>query len=203
MGYIKKTIRELSKSAGGKRLARREAEQWFEGSRKRLNEKAVVKTTARFLPGKIYVFRYDDPKYKDRLEWWDMNPVVLALDSKDSNDIGINLNLLPVNIKEELLDFVYDRLQGSIKTQTMGVKSMNANAQGHISLTYEGAKAFLGRFGFDFAIRQYIPNRKANQAVVAYEYWPNIVLCDFADLNGTSIGSIKWRFRNYLRDKNI
>jgi len=203
MGYIKKTIRQLSKEAGSKRLARKEAETWFETSRKKMNEKAVAKTSARFLPGKIYVFRYDDPKYKDTLEWWDKNPVVLALNSKDSNDLGINLNLLPIMVKEELLDFVYDRLEGSIKSKTMGTGANNAIAQGHLSLTYEGASAFLEQFGFDFAIRKYIPNRKANQAVVAYEEWPRITLCDFIDLNGATVGSIKWRFRNNLGKKNI
>lgn len=203
MGYIKRTIRQLSKSAGGKALARREAEQWFETSKKKINEKSVAKTATRFLPGKIYVFRYDDPKYKDTLEWWDRNPVVLALNSKDGNDLGINLNLLPVEVKEELLDFVYDRLEGSIKNKTMGSSAYNAIAQGHITLTYEGASAFLERFGFDFAIRRYIPSRKANQAVVAYEEWPRITLCDFIDLNGASVGSIKRKFRNYLGKKNI
>lgn len=202
MGYIKKTIKQLSRDAGGKRLARREAEEWFETSKKKMNEKSVAKTSTRFLPGKIYVFRYD-PKYKDTLEWWDRNPVVLALNSKDSNDLGINLNLLPVVVKEELLDFVYDRLEGSIKNQTMGLNSGNALTQGHITLTYDGAAAFLERFGFDFAIRRYIPNRKNSQAVVAYEEWPRITLCDFIDLNGASAGSIKWRFRNHLRKKNI
>ena len=203
MGYIKKNIRQLSKASGGKRLARKQAEDWFETSKKKMNEKSVVKTTSRFLPGKIYVFRYDDPKYKDKLEWWDMNPVVLALNSAESNDLGINLNLLPIGVKEELLDFVYDRLQSSIKNQTMGVKSSNAAAQGYVSLTYDGAKSFLGRFGFDFAIRQYIPNRKSNQATIAYENWPEIALCDFIDLNGATIGSIQWRFRNHLKKKNI
>jgi len=203
MGYIKKTIKQLSKEAGGKRLARKQAEQWFKTSKKEMNEKAVAKTTTRFLPGKIYVFRYDDPKYKDALEWWDRNPVVLALSSKDSNDLGINLNLLPVDVKEELLDFVYDRLEGSIKNKTMGSRAGNALAQGHITLTYDGASAFLERFGFDFAIRRYIPSRKANQAVVAYEEWPRITLCDFIDLNGASVGSIKSRFRNHLKKKNI
>lgn len=203
MGYIKRTIRQLSRDAGGKRLARREAEEWFETSRKKMNEKSVAKTATRFLPGKIYVFRYDDPKYKDSLEWWDRNPVVLALNSKDSNDLGINLNLLPIMVKEELLDFVYDRLEGSIKNKTMGSSAGNAIAQGHITLTYEGASSFLERFGFDFAIRKYIPSRKANQAVVAYEEWPRITLCDFIDLNGATVGSIKWRFRNYLGKKNI
>ena len=203
MGYIKKTIRQLSKDAGGKRLARKEAEAWFETSKKKMNEKSVAKTTTRFLPGKIYVFRYDDPKYKDVLEWWDRNPVVLALNSKDSNDLGINLNLLPVDVKEELLDFVYDRLEGSIKNKTMGSGAGNALAQGHITLTYDGASAFLERFGFDFAIRRYIPSRKASQAVVAYEEWPRITLCDFIDLNGASVGSIKSKFRNHLKKKNI
>jgi len=203
MGYIKKTIKQLSKDAGSKKLAMKQAENWFENSKKKINEKSVAKTTSRFLPGKIYVFRYNDPKYKDKLEWWDMNPVVLALDSNESNDLGINLNLLPVNVKEELLDFIYDRLQGSIKGQTMGSKAGNAAAQGYVSLTYAGAKSFLDRFGFDFAIRQYIPNRKSNQATVAYENWPEMALCDFIDINGASIGSIKWRFRNHLKNKNI
>lgn len=203
MGYIKKTIRQLSKEAKGKKLARRQAEEWFETSKKKMNEKSVAKIGSRFLPGKIYIFRYEDPKYKDKLEWWDMNPVVLALNSKDSNDIGINLNLLPIDIKEELLDFVYDRLEGAIKNQSMGFRSNDASAQGAITLTYEGAKDFLARFGFDFAIRRYIPNRKSGQAVVSYENWPKIALCDFVDLNGATIGSIKWRFRNHLKKKNI
>jgi hypothetical protein len=164
-----------------------------------MNEKSVVKTGQRFRPGKIYVFEYKTPKGIDRLEWWDQNPVVLSLDPYNGNDVGINLNLLPISVKEDLLDFVYNRMQGQIKNQIKGSKSGDAIRQGQIGLSYGGAKSFLNRYGFDFAIRQYIPNLKRNQAAVAYENWADIALCDFIDLNGSTVGKIRYQFRKHFR----
>lgn len=198
MGEIKKQIARLSREAGGKTLARRNAEFWFNTSRLKRSERGVANTGQRFRPGKIYVFDYKTPKTIDRLEWWDANPVVLALDPYQGNDVGINLNLLPVQVKEDLLDFLYDRLSGQIKSQTQGSKSEDALRQGQIMFSYSGAKAFLKRYGFDFAIRQYIPNLKTNQAVVSYENWAKITLCDFIDLNGSSVAKIRYQFRKYL-----
>lgn len=198
MGEIKKQIARFSREAGGKTLARRNAELWFNTSKIKRSNRGVANTGQRFRPGKIYIFDYKTPKTIDRLEWWDMNPVVLALDSYQGNDVGINLNLLPVQVKEELLDFLYDRLSGQIKSQIQGLKSEDAIRQGQIMFSYSGAKAFLKRYGFDFAIRQYIPNLKTNQAVVSYENWAKITLCDFIDLNGSSVQKIRLQFRKYL-----
>jgi len=199
MGEIKRQIRKLSKEAGGKTMARRVAEKWFDTSKKSRANKSVVTTGRRFMPGKIYVFEYKTPKGIDRLEWWDRNPVVLALDPYKGNDVGINLNLLPVTVKEELLDMVYDRLQGQIKSQSLGSRKGNAEIQGQIQFSYEGARSFLKQYGYDFAIRQYIPNLKSNQAVIAYENWANIALCDFIDLNGSTTRSIRFQFRKHNR----
>ena len=199
MGQIKKRIRELSSQSGGKTLARKKAEEWFNSAKKTRSQKEVQATPQRFVPGKIYVFNYKTPKHADILPWWDENPVVLALNSKETNDLGINLNLLPIGIKEELLDFVYDRMEGQIKSRTQGKAANNAISQGQISLSYEGAKAFLKQYGFDFAIRQYIPNLKTNQAVVAYESWADVALCDFIKLNGSSLGKIRYQFREHLK----
>ena len=191
MGKVKKDIRGLSKDAGGKGRAKTAAESWFEDSKKSIREGAVQSTARRFRPGQIYVFRYDDPKYATE---WDRNPCVLALDPAGNNDCGINLNLLPPNVKEELLDVVYERFQGYLKSQ----EGKPAKNQAPLSLSYEGAKGFLGEFGFDFAIRQYIPSRKAQQAVVSYEHWSRIALCDFLELEGKTIGAIRALFRNHL-----
>jgi len=200
MGQIRKDIRRLSKEAGGKTRARRDAEDWFEKSAKSVRENAVKKYARPFKTGMIHVFRYDKPKHIEKLPWWDANPVVLALDPTDTgNDLGINLNLLPVKIKEDMLDMIYDRMKGEIKSQTSGGRSGNALKQGQIKFTYEGAKRYLEQFGLDFAIRQYIPQLKSNQKVVAYEHWAKIVLCDFIDLNGTTIGKLKYAFRNHLK----
>ena len=191
MGEVKKGIRELAKDAGGRARAVSEAESWFEDSKKSIRESAVQSTARRFRPGQIYVFRYDDPKYATE---WDRNPCVLALDPAGNNDCGINLNLLPPNIKEELLDVVYERFKGYLKGQT----GKPAKNQAPLSLSYDGAKGFLGQFGFDFAIRQYIPSRKTKQAVVGYEHWSRIALIDFLQLEGMGVGQIRAMFRNHL-----
>jgi len=198
MGKVRKDIRLLSKEAGGKLRARMDAEAWFESSKKAIREKAVSADGRPFVPGKIYVFRYNNPV---SAYWWDSNPVVLALDPPNApgNDMGINLNMLPVAVKEDLLDFIYDQYEQYINGQTRGNKLENARAQAGLpSFSYDGAKAFLQRYGFDFAIRQYKRNRKGNQVIVSYENWAKIVLCDFIELNGSTIGQIRAMFRNHL-----
>ena len=196
MGKIKKDIKELSKEAGGKNNAKKAAEQWFLESSKNIREGAVMTYGGRFRTGMIHVFRYDSPKNEATLEWWDRNPVVLALDPAEGNDFGINLNLLPVAFKEDMLDMVYERMAGQIKSKT---RSGMAIAQGQIPLTYTGAKSFLEQFGLGFAVRQYIPNRKSNQKIVNYENWARIALCDFIELNGASVGKIRAQFKNHLK----
>jgi hypothetical protein len=192
MGYVKSRIKELTKDAGSKTLARAEAESWFkETSRsRRMNE--AIRTRDRFVPGKIYVFDYDP---KTDLEWYDKNPVVLALERVGDNDLGVNLNLIPVDLKERLLDDLYTRFEGQIRNATTGSREFNANAQRPLRITYEGMKNYLNAYGYDFAIRQYIPSRKTRQSVVSYTRWPEMALCDFIDLNGATVQQVRAMFR--------
>jgi len=192
MGYVKNKIKELSKEAGSKKNARKDAEAWYRSNLRSRELKEAVSTRDRFEPGKIYVFNYS-PITGD-LPWFDRKPVVLALERVDDNDLGINLNLLPVRVKEQLLDDLYNRLEGQIKNQTSGSRYYDANRQGALRITYTGMKAYLQRSGCDFAIRQYKPERKRNQAVVSYAKWPEIALCDFISLSGTTIAQIRLMF---------
>ena len=193
MGRVREDIKELIKEAKGRTRAKRAAEDWYESGKKTASEKSVQSIGGRFMPGKVYVFRYN-PKYANELSWYDANPVVLALDPDESNDVGINLNLLPSNVKERLLDRVYNAFESEIKRESIGGKKNDARRQNQLSISWEGAKEFLANY--KFAIRQYIPNRKNSQAVVSYENWAKIVLCDFADLNGTTYIQLVNEFRN-------
>ena len=199
MGYVKKRINELSKEHGGKKKARAYSEKWFEDgiSDRKVTEAQI--TRDRFVAGKIYVFGYD-PKYKNELPWFDQNPIVLAIEPVDKNDFGINLNLLPVPFKEKLLDDLYTHMGGFI-TSTTNEKS-NAIKQMPLKISYQGMKIYLEKFGYEFALRQYIPSRKINQAVVSYSKWPEIALCNFMELNGTNIVRLRAQYREYLK-KNI
>ena len=205
MGYVKSEISKLVKENKGKKLARASAAEWFEKALNSRKDKSVDKQRFPFQPGKIYVFDYDDPLNKQTLEWWDQNPVVLALRSIDKEtDCGINLNLLPVKFKEDFLDAFYTMHFSQIKAGSTGFKKNNAFMQTPImQLDYETVKKFLDRFGFGFAIRRYKVIRKKNQAVVSYENWPKIALCDFIELNGATVMGIRALFMQYYAKKNI
>lgn len=192
MGYVKKKIKELIKESGSKNKARSTAEAWFKESMKSRSLTEVMQTRDRFEPGKIYVFDYK-PTTKD-LPWFDKNPVVLAIGSKGENDLGINLNLLPIIVKEKLLDDLYTRTKNQMKNNNMGSGKENALRQAPLKITYEGMSSYLKQFGCDFAIRQYIPTGKSRQSVVSYSKWPDIALCDFIELNGTTIAQIRRLF---------
>ena len=193
MGKVREDIKELIKEAKSKTRAKRAAENWYKTGKKTSAEKSVQPIGGRFQPGKVYIFRYT-PKYAKELPWYDANPVVLALDTDGNNDVGINVNLLPSDVKETLLDRVYSTFENEIKRESIGGRKNDARRQSQLSITWEEAKGFLATY--KFAIRQYIPGRKVGQAVVSYENWAKVALCDFADLNGTTYIQLVNEFRN-------
>ena len=158
MGYVKREIRKLVKLHGSKKKARDWCDDWYDKGRNNRKVNEVANVRQRFLPGKIYAFEYKDPITKD-LPWFDQHPVVLALDSKNKNDMGVNLNLLP-----------------------------------------DGVKAYLDRFGFGFAIRQYIVERKQFQATISYTAWPKIALANLIELNGASIRMVRAMHSQYMKN---
>ena len=206
MGKLKDELKDLYKEHGGKKKAITEAESWFRrGSASR--DKTIATEASPFRPGMIYVFRYEKPKYMDELPWWDQNPVVLALDPADKNDVGINLNLLPSDIRIELLDLVYTKLYSKINAQRKGIKSEDARLQGPINqFTYKGAKAYLEKFGYEYAIRQYIPKLKTKQQVVSYERWGYVAITNLLDetsqqkMVNFSDGDLKKMFEQYKKN---
>ena len=87
MGDIKQNIKSDIKTYGSKARARQEAEKWYSDALNNFRDGSVQKIgPSRFMSGKIYVFRYDTPKTREELEWWDRNPIVLALDPAGKNE---------------------------------------------------------------------------------------------------------------------
>lgn len=202
MGYIKQRIAELSKEYGGKVRASIACMNWYDAGIKSKTQNEAKITRTRFQPGKIYVFKYD-PKYKKELPWFDANPVVLAIEQVNNNDLGINLNLLPVPYKEKLLDELFTKMRIKVdKKETDEILKIDALKEKPLRITYDGIKAYLEKDGYEFALRQYIPSRKKDQAVVSYSKWPEIALCDFMDFNKTNVMKVRLMFKDYLK-KNI
>ncbi len=198
MGYIKDQIRDMFRDSGGYAKAKSIATNWFRDSLAARDALEAKPSRKRFEPGKIYVFKYENPITEEKLKWWDKAPVVLALDTKDHTDIGINLNLLPAKFRQAMLDAIYERMESRIKNATKGTRASDARKQpALLDLKYENAKRFLDRYGFGFAIRRYLPNLKKNQAVVSYESWGKIAICEFAKIHGATVGEIRKEFQEY------
>ena len=198
MGYIKEEIKKLTKGKGMSNAAK-ESISWFENGLKDRSEKAVGATRNRFIPGKLYVFNYK-PITKD-LMWFDDKPVVLALDPYEGDDIGVNITMLPPKIREDFLDEVYEKYSAIIKAAS---KTDSAKAQrGLPKFSYKGAKKYLEKSGYDFAIRRYKTTSKSNQAVVAYKDWCKMAIIDFNSLQGISKQELIKLFEDHRRKKNI
>jgi hypothetical protein len=94
-----------------------------------------------------------------------------------------------------MLDDLYESLKGQMNSST----GRNAANDRPLRITYDGIKAYLDRFGFGFAIRQYKPERKRNQAVITYKSWPKIALANLIELNGASIRMVRALHAEYMR----
>jgi len=53
--------------------------------------------------GKMYIFTYD-PKWKDKLPFWDQYPLIFPIDTWEKGFIAINLHYLPPSDRAALLD---------------------------------------------------------------------------------------------------
>lgn len=211
MGYVKERIAELTKEFGGKIKASKASMDWFQEGIKSKKVSEAQSTRGRFEPGKIYVFEYF-PKYAKQLPWFDEHPVVLAIEQDGDNDFGVNLNLLPVEFKERFLDELYTKMniktkeeEPDIISELLGIKppsKNNALTEKPLKITYKGMKKYLEKFGYDFALRQYIPSRRKGLAVVSYSKWPEIAICNFMEFHGTNVMKIRLMFNDYLK-KNI
>ena len=88
---------------------------------------------AKLLGGRMYHFRYD-PKWKEKLPYWDTFPLVIPIDSYGDGFDGLNLHYLPLKLRAKLFDAL-----SSVLTDD------GLNEKARFKLTYNllsGAKKF-------------------------------------------------------------
>lgn len=91
-------------------------------ARKRVNRDKLFsqeKLTSRIEPGKLYMFYYD-PKWKDKLPYYDTFPLVFPFTALDNGFLGLNMHYLPY----------YDRVQLLSRLMTIsGNRKLDANTK--------------------------------------------------------------------------
>jgi len=142
------------------RLGKKKAHAYLELKRNRM-----------MTAGNILVFRYSDPKYKEKLKFYDEHPVIMVLEKRNSynNLFGVNLHYLPLQIRIKFLKYVLKRNKARIHKKQ------------RVVFTYDLAYDFLKRTGYHkTALHSYIPSRIDAMVKVDYPEWKHVASLDSA-----------------------
>lgn len=110
------------------------------------------------LPGQLVLFGYQEPKFKDELEYYDRFPLVIALGITRTNDgvireIGLNLHYFPPHTRAKILVQTYQVFKPYFD-KYFNEPSLKPN----MFISYKKLKALMKRnTKIAFGIKMYIP----------------------------------------------
>ena len=204
MPEFRRVIQDRVDEAGTRRAVVNQAREFMTNGLGDSSNMAIVKTNQRFVPGKIYLFDYEEPITEARMPWWDAEPVVLSLGQEGSTDIGLNLNLFPSREREIIVEKIFNTFQSRIESATRGNYNENALRQQPLAqCEYSRIINMMRRYGIGYGVRRYLPNLKSNQGVIAYEKWVDATLFEGGNIQGAGIGQVHAGFRKYIKSKNL
>lgn len=150
--------------------------------------------------GKLYYFRYPNPKTRATLDWWDANPLVLGLGHyKAGNgnliEIGINLHHLPLKVRRQTLVKVFEMYKNKYRGQ------MYKDRQKEILLEWQILAQPLLIYGAAFAFRSYIPKRRLECVEIPYEDWDKAIYIPSLKYVGIDQATLEREWATYVKTK--
>lgn len=147
-------------------------------------ERFAVQKLKFFIPGRIYMWSYD-PLYKDYLDYYDKQPMVLVHSqfiSKAGNMIvqGLNLNFIPEEQRVQTLEIFWQIFKNDIKaaeeSAIKGQPGLLREAWKFLTDWHFIVKIFneQGRIGYQWAYRNYIIPRITQPVIIELEDWTRI-----------------------------
>jgi hypothetical protein len=180
---LKSKISDYVKGLKGLNQARNSTESWIRDAKNSTGDKSIARTNEIFKPGKIYIFRYENPLDKERM--WDLNPTVLSLGRVDGLDIGINLNYLNYNQRVNLLSTVYDQYSNIIEDTIERFGTNALNQKSIPAMNYDNISRFLEKSQYSKACRKYFTSKRKNTIVVGYNHWDKVAVINTSNfMNG-------------------
>ena len=118
-----------------------------------------LKTSSKYiLPGQICLFGYQEPKYKEELEYYDRFPLVIALGitrTKDGviREIGLNLHYYPPDVRARILQQTFEVFRPYFE------KFFNdPSSKPNVFISYKKLKSLLrSNTKIAFGVKMYIP----------------------------------------------
>lgn len=148
--------------------------------------------------GKLYLFRYINPKTKDILDYFDTEPLVLCLGhyiSKSGSivEMGINLHFLPLKVRQSVLIKVFDMYRRAYKGE------MYRTPQKTVPVKWQQIAAPLEQYGAAFAFRSYLPERRQLAVEFKYEDWHNAVFIPSTKYSGIAFDQLRTLWAQFVQ----
>lgn len=210
----KKIISELGLTKATKEANFRFRERYVQKSKEfnsfeSLNEGKLVKLSLQrgLIPGKIYTYKYS-PKWKDELDYYDIQPMMLSLGSfKAGNtvlEMGINLHFLPKDAVKKILELTWKVFELKLE-KNFNLLMAEKFIQIPLPMYRNAKKIFeiVGHTHYKFAMRNYLRNRMKDLQIIEYTDWKYLPLLDSKWIIGASKSEIYNLYIKEKKDKNI
>ena len=138
--------------------------QWFFNELKKaskdINYNAYNPTSDPFIGG-LFTYIYD-PKWKDKLPYWDRLPLVIPFNIYDDGFIGINLHYASGDDRSKMLQYLF-RLRSKKSTRD------------YVRISYRSLQAATKSAVLQPCIHRYLSNHiKTRMVKISMEEWENV-----------------------------
>lgn len=176
-----------------------EAKQWYIKEIARDSEHHIKRQF--LMPGKLYMFNYDDPKYKNILPWFDTQPLVIGLGpirtSEGIRVLGLNMHLLPPTIRRIVMVKIFEMNKALYKAELF------EKNQKPVLIKWKALVAPLEKYGIEFCIRMYIPELQKNVVEFRYDEWYKAIYIESKGMSKISFEALRVEWANFVhKSKN-
>lgn len=155
--------------------------------------------------GQLFTFEYKNPKYKGTsvLPWFDKFPLVLSLGPvvtmKGVRNLGFNLHLVPPPIRIIAICQIFELYKRLYRFQIF------QGSQKPVEIKYQYIINSLKRFGLDFAVRMYIPQRQHMIVKFPYRDWYKAIFIPSRGYDGIKANKLiqEWKAHNRKNGNSI
>lgn len=202
---LKPQVDNYVRNNRGKNSAVKLSINWYNTAVKSRADNSVQKLnlTDDFRKGKMYRFTYNATT--EGLKYFDKNPLIISLGkSKFKNSVcetGLNLNLLPYNVKINFLSQLYNSYETFINREIIGSNANNAIGQKSLSFSRDNIMKLIKYYNTSYAVRNYLDENRSSTSIISYENWYRGVLIEEFDFYGFTINKVYNDYYTYTKKR--
>jgi hypothetical protein len=117
-------------------------------------------------------------------------------------ETGLNLNVLPFDVKVYFIDKLYNHNKSLILEQISRINMEEAKRQQPLNINYDTISGISSDLYLGFAIRNYVKSKMRATYVISYEHWNKMLLINEMFFSKTNPKKVYSEYYKYIKHKN-